>query len=204
MAVQEALKKINAVEGKYICLGITEGGEKQDTFMVPWEKTTTAINMKLPNIYLSEEDMQEQAVLDRLKEFTVISCYIFIPLSDYRFIGHFTNLWDIFIQHAEQMESLDFLAMVKDWKMLHIENARIESLAAAFPEDKDYSWGVNLSLHNCQVGNMEMLRKNGIWLNELIISETEKNPEERKRWRKVRALLFKYLYYDKEREEWRE
>lgn len=52
------LQTLEQYDGTCLSIGITEGGRPRRCIGVPWDRTVTAMNMRLPQLYLSEEEIK--------------------------------------------------------------------------------------------------------------------------------------------------
>lgn len=78
------------IEEKIISVGVTESGEGYCMIPIPWENTATAYNMKIPNVYISKDDLFDEKLMAKLKEYKVIGFYFDVPLDDYSFLKNFS------------------------------------------------------------------------------------------------------------------
>ena len=194
------LQTLEQYDGAYLSIGITEGGRPRRCIGVPWDRTVTAMNMRLPQLYLSEEEIQDPQILARLQNYKVCGVYIFIPLQDYSFLAEFPWLEDVNIRQAQNLSSLEFLRG-KPWKMLYLENAHLADLAPAFeprrtgkPEKEGMFFALphhlNLALCDCEVDEVKDICGDWVRFSELLIFHRGK--EEKERWKKARVNTFKY------------
>ena len=72
---------------------------------MPWEKTAHAFNMKIPDIYITLEDLSDKELVDKIKSFHVVGCYVFAPLDDYMFIAGLKEVRDIYIANGAGLEN---------------------------------------------------------------------------------------------------
>ena len=169
-------KLAEAAENKaYLSIGISADGTPVTSGYVPWEKTTSAFNMKTPNVTLAVSDLTDKAVLEALGKCRVIGCYIFAPLKDYSFVSGFKELRDLFILHAENMKDLAFLRGLPDLFMLYLRDAVLPDLAPlaeAFAAG-DRIPGKCLGLCNCRIEDVSALAKADIRFSELLIWSAE-------------------------------
>ena len=80
---------------KYLSIGITPDGGRPPYIPVPWERTTSAFNMKIPSFYLEPCDLEDEELMIQLESAYIIGMYILVPLEDYSFISRFPHLWNI-------------------------------------------------------------------------------------------------------------
>ncbi|MDO4327485.1 MAG: hypothetical protein Q4E24_15930 [bacterium] len=186
-------EKLKERMGRYISLGITENGECRSSYWIPWEHTISAMNMKLPNVYLSKDDLKDAEIFSQLSQCHVIGCYIFTPLENYDVLAQFHELRDLAILSAEHLTSLSFLHGVEDLAMLYLENAHIQDLDAAFPPGKLYPICHRcLGLYHCEVDHPEAIFSDNLFFSELLLWKPVLNQEEKQLWKKARAHTFRY------------
>ena len=177
---------------RYVSIGITENGSPAGTIGVPWEVTAHAFNMKIPDVYIAPEDLNDEALMDKISSFHVTGCYVFTPLGDYGFIGKFKDIMDIYIVRGGNLKDLSFLCGLGDWMMLHVEGAHLDDLepiSLSLKSRKSIP-PICLSFSCCTVGNISALY--GLdHISELIITGADDNAETA-RWSKVCAHTFKY------------
>lgn len=198
VSMLERLKRqLEIKKSKYVYLGITEDGESRLTIPVPWEQTAHAMNMLTPDVYLSKKEVSDPTVMEYLANHEKVrSCYIFTPLEDYDFLSNFTEIEDLEIYCGDHITSLDFMRNVKSWMMLHIENARLKSLAEAFPQDRETELFLPmcLSLRACEVKDLTeaiAFTQKKI-LAELIIRRKKSQRDERERWKEIKTAMYRY------------
>ena len=187
---------------KFLSLGITKNGEGYDIIGVPWEKTCNAFNMHTPDVYISADDLRDQALMNKLLEFEILGCYISTPLDDYSFISKFKFLRDLSIAYGENVTDLDFLSELHDCRMLYIEDARLKDLETVLRLNKySRSFLVGLDcvgLLNCQVEDVSCFERERSDFSEFLIWEYE-GKNERDKWKHVRATTLRY--YEIERKD---
>lgn len=87
---EEQKKILLKRESSYLSVGVTESGEGYCMIPIPWENTATAYNMKIPNVYISKDDLFDEKLMAKLKEYKVIGFYFDVPLDDYSFLKNFS------------------------------------------------------------------------------------------------------------------
>ncbi len=112
--IEAEKKKLHERSSEYLSIGITKGGEVRSITHVPWEKTVHAHNMKIPDVYISPEDLKNAELLKSLHGYRVIGCYIYTPLDDYNFLGTFTELRDVHVECAQKLTDLGFLRSLRE------------------------------------------------------------------------------------------
>lgn len=191
-------KKLEERIGQYVSLGITENGERRSSYWIPWEHTVSAMNMNLPNIYLSKDKLGDETIFSQLSQCHVIGCYIFTSLKNYDFLAQFHELSDLAIFSAENLTSLSFLYDVQDLAMLYLEYAHIRDLDAAFPPGKNYPICHRcLGLYHCEVDHPEAIFSDNLFFSELLLWKPVPNQEEKQLWKQARAHTFRYYITEK-------
>ncbi len=159
--IESEKKKLLERNNEYLSIGITEGGEARDVTSVPWERTAHAFNMKIPNVYLSPEDLRDEEILKTLHGYRVIGCYIHAPLENYDFLKTFPEIRDLYIERAESLTDISFISTLCDCDMLFLEGARLKNLDALV-EAKKAKHGIFgslrcLGLFGCKIEDVSSL-----------------------------------------------
>jgi len=118
---------------KYLSIGITPDGGRPPYIPVPWERTASAFNMKIPSFYLEPCDLEDEELMIQLESAHIIGMYILVPLEDYSFISRFPHLWDVYICRGGGKIDLSFVHDLKEWKMFYIRDAVIPDISPLFP-----------------------------------------------------------------------
>jgi len=187
---------LDNLQDKYLNIGITENGEPRNMISVPWKHDSNAYNMRTPELWLSAEDVKDPCLLARLKGLCIRGCYIFTPLEDYSFLAELKGLWDLHIRQGGALRGLSFMREMREWFMLYIEDARLDDLSPAFPEN----WrekGLHsycVAFVNCRVKDISALEREDIRLSELLVCQPE-GTNEKKKWSRVRAGTYRYWEY---------
>lgn len=88
MLESERLKlKAAAEAGGYMSIAINVDNTPVRGCFVPWERTVSAYNMKIPRLTIAADDLQDMKVMDDLKRCRLLGLYCFTPLDDYEFIA---------------------------------------------------------------------------------------------------------------------
>lgn len=180
-------------KSEYVSIGISEDGDSRvGAIPVPWEMTAHAYNMKIPDIFIAPEDLKYNGLMDKIKSFHVVGCYIFTRLDDYSFIAEFSDMRDVYIIDGVNVKDLSFLSNLKDWRMLHIERAHLKDLKPILQSSLlERLWaGFCLSFAGCTVDDVSALYEVK-QISELIIIG-EDDDAERVKWRKVPARTHRY------------
>ena len=170
MIISEA-EKLRSFEGTHISIGITADGSPVKAISVPWERTGSAYNMRIPNVFLEEKDLSTPEIMAALDKFTVIGCYILTALEDYSFLSKFVHLEDVYIRAGENITDLSFMENLTEWFMFYLEDAHLTNLDALLiqKERKSTFHSFCLGLNRCQVDDVSAIERSGIHLSELIV-----------------------------------
>ena len=197
--IESERKKLFERESEYLNIGITKDGEPIGSISVPWEKTAAAMNMRLPDVYISPEDINDKEIFDKIKSFTVLGCYIRPELDDYSFLSSLPTLWDVNIRCAKKLGNLNFLFDLPECRMLFIYDADLtdidavveKKLKATMPPDLLRCFG----LYNCRVEKLPDLSDPKCYFSEFIICNP-KERNEREHWMKVTSNTKRYYEID--------
>lgn len=126
--IESEREKLRSKTGEYLSIGITSGGVPRMSVGIPWEATSHAYNMRTPNVYITPEDLQDEAIMQMLESCKLIGCYIWAPLNDYTFLARFKDLQDINIKNGDAITNLDFLSELYECRMLCLQNAKLQNL----------------------------------------------------------------------------
>ena len=170
-----------AEENAYMSIAINEDGSPVSEGFVPWERTVSAFNMRTPKLTVAAGDLADGSVMSALKKCTLTGCYIYTELDDYRFIGEFGQLQDLFFLHGRQMRDLSFLRSLSDLFMFYIEDASIPDLKPlidACNKGADLP-GKCFGFRNCRVADTSALLDIKFVLSELLVWPAEDDSPER-------------------------
>ena len=195
-------KKLEGKEGRYISIGITDGGEPYNMIGVPWERTGTAFSMRIPDVYIAPEDLADEELMELLSRYTVMGCYIWSPLEDYGFLARFPDIRDLNIKFCRNMTDLEFLRPLTNCYMLSLHGAELENLDVILDmhaEHKNHLGGFsNVALSECTVRDLSGFESKRHCFHEFIVCGYE-DEVTRNRWRVVNAGIRKY--YDLSRDD---
>ena len=180
-------------QSKYISIGISAGGNNRvGAIPVPWEMTAHAYNMKIPDVFISPEDLNDKDLMDKIKSFQVVGCYVLTRLNDYSFIAEFPDMRDVYIIDGVNVKDLSFLSNLKNWRMLHLERAHLKDLKPILQSSLlERMWaGFCLSFSGCTVDDASALYEVK-QISELIIIG-EYDDAERAKWKRVQAHTHRY------------
>lgn len=191
--LDEERAELENKKSEYISIGISDGGNNHvSAISVPWEMTAHAYNMKIPDVFIAPEDLNDKNLMDKIKSFHVVGCYIFTRLNDCSFIAEFSDMRDVYIIDGVNVKDLSFLSNLKDWRMLHIERAHLKDLKPILQSSLlERLWaGFCLSFAGCTVDDVSALYEVK-QISELIIIG-EDDDAERVKWRKAPAHTHRY------------
>lgn len=186
-----------ADERACISIAISEDGTPFRGCFVPWERTVSAMNMKLPNITLAADDLQDASVMEDLGKCEVIGCYLFTALEDYQFLCEFTEIMDLFILKGKYMRDLSFVKNMPHLFLFYLEEAVLPDLEPLVEicNQGDKLPGKCLGFYRCQVKDTSALSKVDFLLSELLVWPTESDTRER--WKAARAPgIFRFFEND--------
>ncbi len=196
MSISKKKEIFENLNSEYLSIGITASGEPYGPLAVPWDNMANAFNMKTPQVYLSAEDIKDPEILEILKEYEILGCYIFDALDDYSFIADFKDLRDVFIMNGENITDISFMKDLKEWFMFYIENARIPNLEPLFPKEKKLGiLPYCIGFGGCEIKDISALENPEIYLSELVVL-CPKGSNNRERWRNIRCGHYGYYEYE--------
>lgn len=193
---EERKVSLEACQGQYLSIGITESGEPVKSIWVPWKHDTNAYNMKTPDLWFSPEEILDSSVTEKLSRCRVVGCYCFAPMENYAFLGNFPHLCDLRIFAGKNLRDLSFMKGMREWFQLHIEDACLEDLSPAFPANwrekglRSYC----VAFVGCRIRDISPMVREDIRLSELLICQPE-GTAEKERWKPVRAGTYRYFEY---------
>lgn len=178
----------------YLSIGITEDGKPRDSISIPWEKTAHAYYMRIPNVYITPEDLKDEEIMKIIGTCKVQGCYIWTVLDDYSFISNFREIEDIYIRKGEGIRNLDFLKDLDNCRVIFLQNAKLKNLNAIINLKKQNRSFLGLScvgLYNCEIEDLSAFEKVDIHFAEFLIWNP-KSRNERDRWSAVSASTKRY------------
>jgi hypothetical protein len=195
--IQKQFDQLMDPQLSYLSLGITADGVPVTSISVPWASTTNAYNMKIPNVYIAREDLENQKIMDRIRELSPIGVYTFVPLENYGFLEDFHDLQVVFIREGKALDNIEFLKNCPNRLQLLVEDATIPTLEPLFPKDQKRILPLCLYFIDCNIGNIEILKQDDIYLSELHVLQNN-GTNEKDRWKHLRCGKFTYREYDRE------
>lgn len=198
--IETERNKLNSRKSEYLSIGITPGGMCLTAVGIPWETTASAYNMRIPDVYLSPEDLQDEEMMRLLESYKVIGCYIWTPLDDYSFLARFKDLQDICIYYGDAIRNLDFLSELYDCRMLYLHNAKLKNLDVIVEvkkKSKD-SFGCLkcIGLDTCEVKDLSVFKTEKVQFLEFLVWKP-KGSNEKGRWNVISAMTKRYYEYEK-------
>ena len=196
--IQQEREKLQNRGSAYLSIGITSNGVPRVSVGIPWEQTAHAFNMRLPQVYLAPEDLQDEEIMHLLAAYKVIGCYIWVPLADYSFLARFKDLQDISIRNGDEVQNLDFLSSLCECRMLYLQNARLKNLDPIIAMKKNcrsiFACFNCIALDNCEVEDISALGTENVHFGEFLIWKP-KGSGEGERWNTVCAATYRYYEY---------
>ena len=198
MLVEERIKLENReseylIESTHISVGISNGGNNRvGAISVPWELTAHAYNMKIPDVFIAPEDLNDKDLMNMIKTFHVVGCYVFTQLDDYSFIAEFEDIRDVYIIDGVNVKDLSFLNNLKNWHILHLERAHLKDLKPILQSSLQKRWlpVFCLSFSECTIDDVSALYEVKQIAELIVVGED--NDEERSKWRSVPAHIHRY------------
>ncbi len=157
MQKETCMEKLKACDPEYCFLGITADGEKCRTIPAPWDSTVACMNMKLPDVFLSPEEIRDPKILQMLEQIKVRSVFIFVPLDEYTFLAGFHALCQLYIFFGKNLKDLSFLEGKDSLYQLYIEDADLEDISALGRLKKAGLQGMCFGLYNASVRDLSPL-----------------------------------------------
>ena len=197
--IETEKNKLRDEQKRYISIGITEDGIPRGLVGIPWEKTAHAFNMKIPDVYISPEDLENREIMEMIGRRTVVGFYSWVPLKDYDFLTRFPDIRDISIRYGENIKDLEFLRNATECGMLFLENAHLDNIDVILEMKKAHPsiFGCFkcVGLYNCRVDDLSRFNEEKPHFSEFLIwNDGEKYEYER--WSAVSANTFRYYDVD--------
>lgn len=200
-----AIEKIRGYKEEYMAFGITKDGSDVSYISVPWEKTVSAFNMKLPDVYITPEDIKDPQVIEELLKHKIVGVYIFTALEDYSFLKQFKNIWDLSIYDGKNLKDISFVRELTECKMIYIREAHLSDLEDIFAVKRQFPVGLfrpftHISLDDCIIDSYGSLFDSDIRFTEFIVFQRKGSPEKSK-LKKVAAHTYRYYEFEVKGEE---
>lgn len=192
-------KRLKERSGERLSLGITESGAEKVAISVPWENTSSAYGMRVPDVYISKEDLYDKEIMTEIKQHKIDGLYIDIPLNDYEFLREFPQIEDLSIKSGENVKNLSFLEDLTSCRMFYLERASLPDLDPMLKVMRNYRLGsppaprpyACVGLYHCDVKDLSEFAQRTYIFSEFIIWN-QKSRDERKRWKTIIAKTFRY------------
>ena len=126
-------KRLKEWSGERLSLGITESGIEKVAISVPWENVSNAYGMRMPDIYISKEDLFDKRIMAEINRHKIQGLYIHVPLEDYEFLREFPQIKDLSIKSGENVKNLSFLEALTSCRMFYLESASLPDLEPMLP-----------------------------------------------------------------------
>lgn len=182
-----------ASKNAYMSIAVNEDGSPVRGGFVPWERTTSAFNMRTPEVTLSVSDLQDEKIMDALRSCDLAGCYLFTALPDYGFLSDFTGLRDLFILHGENIRDLSFLRSMSELFMFYLEDATLPDLRPLVDccnASKSFA-AKCLGFYRCRVEDTSALSDVNCILSEFLVWPV--SGDTRERWKTARKPgVFKF------------
>ena len=196
--IQSEREKLFREDRGFVSIGVTQGGVPRRRIGIPWEVTAHAYNMRIPNVYIAPEDLQDGEIMEQLRNSNVIGCYIWTPLEDYRFLAEFKQIEDIRICCADALRDLDFLDGLYACDMLFLQNAKLKNLNAIIKAkqagEKLFGCLRCVGLENCRVEDLSAFETEEVQFSEFLVWQPE-GSNEGDRWCVISARTRRYYEY---------
>lgn len=196
--IESEREKLNALESEHISIGINDTGVSRMSISIPWEHTAHAYNMRLPKIYITPDDLYDEALMDKICSYKVIGCYIWSDLDDYSFLSRFIDLQDLNILNGTKVENLDFLSELCECRMMFLRNAKLKNLNTIVEVKKKSKAMFGclrcIGLDNCTVEDISIFETEKVIFSEFLIWMPE-GSNEKDRWTIVSAGTRRYYEF---------
>ena len=187
---KEEKEKLLNHKSEHISIGITDDGVAYNGFSIPWESTSNAYNMRLPNVFITHDDLNDEEIMGMILSRKVIGCYCWSSLENFDFVSHFSDIEDVNIFKGEKLKNIDFVKSLKELRMLFIGNAMLDNIGAILQipkSDRQFIRMMNIGLYNCEVKDLSTFLEKEHKFHEFLVWN-KKEKLERKKWGVVSAL----------------
>ena len=182
-----------AGENAYLSFAVNTDETPVISGIIPWERSTSAFNMRGPTLTVSAADLQDAAVMSALKKCRITGCHIFAELPEYGFLKEFSELRVLFILKAGNLRDLSFLRDKPDLFMLYLQDASLPDLRPLVDVCNENTDGPSrcFGFENCRIADTSALEDVRFPLSELLIWPAEGDSAER--WKTgVRPGVFRF------------
>lgn len=188
--LQTEKEKLFNYDEEYLSIAITENGESYGRYPIPWDSTSNAYNMKLPNVYISKDDLHNDEIMQKISSFKVNGCYIFCELDNYDFLNRFVDMYDLNIYSAHNLKDISFLKSFSNCRLMFISRAHLKDIDLVVSNTQStIAYPRNVALYNCVVDDISKLKESNCYFHEFIISNP-KSRNERLRWDGINNLKY--------------
>lgn len=192
-------KRLKEWSGERLSLGITESGIEKKAISVPWENVSSAYGMRMPDIYISKEDLFDKRIMAEINRHKIQGLYIHVPLEDYEFLREFPQIKDLSIKSGENVKNLSFLEALTSCRMFYLESASLPDLEPMLKVKRNHRIDgapaprpfACVGLYNCEVKDLSEFALRTYIFSEFIVWNP-KSRDERKRWKTIIAKTFRY------------
>lgn len=195
---KEEKEKLLNYRSEYISIGITDDGIAYNAFSIPWESTANAYNMRLPDAFITPDDLNNEEIMNLILSKKVIGFYCWSALETFDFVSSFSDIEDINIFKGENLVNLDFVRPLKELRMLFIKGANLDNIDAVLnlPQSKrQISHMKSIGLYNCEVKDISRFSEKEHKFNEFLVWN-KREKRERKKWMAISALKRKLYEID--------
>ena len=187
---KEEKEKLLNHKSEYISIGITDDGVAYNGFSIPWESMANAYNMRLPNVFITPNDLNNEEIMNLILSKKVIGCYCWSALETFDFVSSFLDIEDINIFKGENLINIDFIRSLNELRMLFIKDANLYDIDAILdmPQSKrELPRLKSVGLYNCHVKDISMFLEKEHRFKEFLVWN-KIGELERKKWEIVSAL----------------
>lgn len=163
---------LEAAENRaYLSIAVTDDGASVRWGVVPWERSTSAYNMRTPKLTISAEDLLDESVRELLRQCTINGCYLYARLPSFDFLAEFSQLEDLYLPAGELVADLSFVRPMTRLFMLYLGGAQLPDLDPLIDlwNANPYGAGKCLGLSSCDVADTSALARATFRFKELHI-----------------------------------
>lgn len=173
-----------ALSHDYMSIAICKEETPVRSVFIPWVRTSSAFNMKIPKLTIPVADLQNPEIIQDLRNCKLVGCYIFTPLEDYSFLTDFHELCDLFIRHGENMRDLSSMKDMPHLFMVYIEDAKLHDIV---PLIENCNHGDTLpskcfGFYHCDIEDTSALKEATFIIGELLIWVEKGKTDHKERW----------------------
>ena len=170
---REILREAASGQG-YTSIAINKDGKHVGGCFIPWKLTSSAINMKTPDV----------------KKCKVLGCYIMIPLEDYSFVQQFHELCDLFILYGKNISDLSFVQDMPNLFLFYLEDAKLTDIRPLIDNCRRSNSlpGKRFGFYHCEIQDTSAMKDADFMISELLIWPPEGQTDEKERWLNERHI----------------